>query len=71
MNYRKLGRSDLEVSEISFGCWTLGGLNWVNGQPNGWANVDEDEATEAVKAGLDDWIDPRSRAVSTATPPTS
>ena len=53
MNYRKLGRSDLEVSEISFGCWTLGGLNWVNGQPNGWANVDEDEVVEAVKAGLD------------------
>jgi aryl-alcohol dehydrogenase-like predicted oxidoreductase len=53
MNYRKLGRSDLEVSEISFGCWTLGGLNWVNGQPNGWANVDEDEVAEAVRAGLD------------------
>ena len=53
MDYRKLGKSDIEVSEISFGCWTLGGLNWVNGQPNGWANVDEDEVTEAVKVGLD------------------
>jgi aryl-alcohol dehydrogenase-like predicted oxidoreductase len=53
MQYRKLGRSDVKVSEISFGCWTMGGLNWVNGSPNGWANVNDDEVTTAVKAGLD------------------
>ncbi len=53
MKYRKLGRANLEVSEISFGCWTLGGLNWVNGIPNGWADVNEDEVTAAVKVGLD------------------
>jgi aryl-alcohol dehydrogenase-like predicted oxidoreductase len=53
MEYRKLGRADLKVSEISFGCWTMGGLNWVNGTPNGWANVDEDEVMAGVKVGLD------------------
>jgi len=53
MNYRKLGYSDVEVSEISLGCWTMGGLNWVNGNPNGWANVDEDEITEAVRVAID------------------
>jgi len=53
MNYRKLGNSDLEVSEISLGCWTMGGLNWVNGNPNGWANVDENEITDAVKLAVD------------------
>ena len=53
MNYRALGNSDLKVSEISFGCWTMGGLNWVNGQPNGWANVDEEEITKGIKAALD------------------
>jgi aryl-alcohol dehydrogenase-like predicted oxidoreductase len=31
----------------------MGGLNWVNGVPNGWANVDEDEIVRAIKAGLD------------------
>lgn len=41
------------VSEISLGCWTMGGLNWVNGHANGWANVDEDEITAAIKAGVD------------------
>jgi aryl-alcohol dehydrogenase-like predicted oxidoreductase len=53
MNYRTLGATDVKVSEVSFGCWTMGGLNWVNGQPNGWANVDEAEITAAIKTGLD------------------
>jgi myo-inositol catabolism protein IolS len=53
MKYRALGSSQVKVSEVSFGCWTMGGLNWVNGTPNGWANVDEDEVVRAIKAGLD------------------
>ena len=53
MNYRPLGTTDVKVSEISFGCWTMGGLNFVNGTPNGWANVNEDEITAGIKAALD------------------
>lgn len=53
MKYRKLGQSGIEVSEISLGCWTLGGLNWVNGSPNGWANVDATEVKRAIDYALD------------------
>ena len=53
MKYRKLGTSDIKVSEISLGCWTMGGLNWADGRPNGWANVNEDEITAAVKKAVD------------------
>jgi aryl-alcohol dehydrogenase-like predicted oxidoreductase len=31
----------------------MGGLNWVNGHANGWANVDEDEIVAAIKTGID------------------
>src|SRR5690606_13008868 len=53
MKYRKLGKSEIEVSEISLGCWTMGGLNWVNGDPNGWADVDEAQITEAVNFAIE------------------
>ncbi len=53
MKQRELGRSGVFVSEISLGCWTMGGLNWVDGTPNGWANVDEDEVMAAIKAGIE------------------
>lgn len=53
MQYRRIGVTDLKVSEISLGCWTLGGLNWVNGIPNGLANVDENEAIAAVNYAID------------------
>ena len=49
MRYRRIGRTSIEVSEIGFGCWTMGGLNWVDGHPNGWANVDEAAITQAIK----------------------
>jgi aryl-alcohol dehydrogenase-like predicted oxidoreductase len=53
MNYRNLGSTDVKVSEVSLGCWTMGGLNWVNGSANGWANVSEDEITAAIKKAID------------------
>ena len=48
MKYRKLGTSNIEVSEISLGCWTMGGLNWQNGTSIGWANVDEEEVRQGI-----------------------
>lgn len=53
MQYRELGKTGLKISEISLGCWTMGGLNWVDGQANGWANVDEDEVKKAIFYALD------------------
>lgn len=53
MKYRILGTTDIKVSEISLGCWTLGGLNWNNGYSCGWSEVDEKEATRAIHLGIE------------------
>lgn len=56
MEYRRLGTSDIKVSEISLGCWTLGGLNWVDGVANGWADVNEKDARNAIRWALDNGV---------------
>lgn len=56
MKYRKIGKTELEISEISLGCWTMGGLNWVNGDPNGWADVDENEIAEAINYAIENGV---------------
>lgn len=53
MRYRTLGKSGIRVSEVSLGCWTLGGPNWANGTPNGWAEVDEAEVKLALDHALE------------------
>ncbi|MFO7525445.1 MAG: aldo/keto reductase [Ignavibacteriaceae bacterium] len=56
MKYRRLGNTDVKVSEISLGCWTMGGLNWVNGVPNGWADVNEKEIEQAINYAIDSGV---------------
>jgi aryl-alcohol dehydrogenase-like predicted oxidoreductase len=44
MYYRRLGRTGIEVSEIGFGGWGIGG---------GWGRQDDAEATRALKRALE------------------
>ena len=45
MEYRQLGKSEVSVSTIVFGCWAIGGWRW-GGQ-------DEKEAIEAIHTAID------------------
>lgn len=45
MEYRKIGKSDLELSAITFGAWAAGG--WM------WGSTDRNDAIKAIKAGYD------------------
>ena len=56
MKYRTLGSSDLEVSEIGLGCWTLGGPSWKKGRSSGWSDVHFDEVQNAIKSAVDQGV---------------
>jgi len=50
---RVLGRSGIEVSEAGFGCWAIGGPLSLNGRPDGWGDVDDEESVAALRRGLE------------------
>jgi aryl-alcohol dehydrogenase-like predicted oxidoreductase len=50
---RVLGHSGIEVSDIGFGCWAIGGPVTMDGKPDGWGAVDDDESVAAVRRALE------------------
>ncbi|MGI8741283.1 MAG: aldo/keto reductase [Bryobacteraceae bacterium] len=45
MRYRKLGRTNFEVSEIGYGAWGIGGKQWLGG--------DDDESLQALRKAIE------------------
>jgi aryl-alcohol dehydrogenase-like predicted oxidoreductase len=51
---RKLGRSNIEVSAMGLGCWTIGGpWSGADGHAMGWGQVDDAESIRAIRRALD------------------
>ena len=48
MNHRRLGRTGLEVSEVGYGAWGIGGSGWLGAQ--------DDESLRALELALDSGI---------------
>ncbi|PJC61048.1 MAG: hypothetical protein CO025_01085 [Ignavibacteria bacterium CG_4_9_14_0_2_um_filter_37_13] len=48
MKYRKLGKTNLLVSEIGFGSWAIGGPVMAGDVPIGWGQVDDEISKKAI-----------------------
>ena len=48
MIYKRLGKSDIEISKIGFGCWALGG--------HGYGDINEKEIHRSIEHALDNGI---------------
>ena len=49
MEYRQLGRTGIQVSEIGFGAWAIGGATEAGGVPLGWGNTSDTESMAAIR----------------------
>lgn len=49
VHYRKLGNTDITVSEIGFGAWAIGGTADAAGTPLGWGRTSDDESLAAIR----------------------
>lgn len=49
MHYRKLGNTDITVSEIGFGAWAIGGRADAGGTPFGWGKTNDDDSLAAIR----------------------
>jgi aryl-alcohol dehydrogenase-like predicted oxidoreductase len=53
MRLKKLGNSGIEVSPMGLGCWAIGGLFRLFGEPDGWGEVDDAESVRAVRRAVE------------------
>lgn len=49
MHYRKLGSTNMTVSDIGFGGWAIGGHADAGGTPVGWGRTSDDESLAAIR----------------------
>ena len=62
MNYRRIGKTGLSVSEVGYGAWGIG--------KNGWIGASDDESLEALHRAIDlglNFIDTALEAMGSAT----
>ena len=49
MKYRKLGKSDIELSVVALGAWAIGGGTW-------WGDSDDNQSINAIHAAIDNGV---------------
>ncbi len=50
---RRFGRTDLQISEVGFGAWGIGGPSMAGETAIGWGDVDDGESVRALETAVD------------------
>jgi len=53
MEQRVLGNSGIAVSPLGLGCWAIGGAFTMDGQQDGWGQVDDAESIRAIRRAVE------------------
>ncbi len=53
MQYRKFGNTNLQVSEVGFGAWAIGGSAVVGNTPIGWGKADDKISKQAITTAIE------------------
>ena len=56
MKFRKFGNTNLQVSEIGFGAWAIGGNAMIGDVAIGWGKADDITSIEAINQSLNEGI---------------
>jgi len=53
MVYRAFGKTGWRVSQVGLGCWQFGGSIVLDGKPDGWSGVTDEESIATIKRAVE------------------
>lgn len=56
MKYRQFGRTNLQVSEVGFGAWAIGGASMVGNTPIGWGKTHDQDSIKALQTAFNQGV---------------
>ncbi len=53
MVYRAFGKTGWRVGQVGLGCWQFGGAIMLDGRPDGWSGVNDEESVATIKRAVE------------------
>jgi len=53
MDTRTFGKTGWQVSQVGVGCWQFGGTVMLDGKPDGWSGVSDEESLATIKRAVE------------------
>jgi aryl-alcohol dehydrogenase-like predicted oxidoreductase len=53
MVYHAFGKTGWQVSRVGLGCWQFGGAIMLDGRPDGWSGINDDESVATIQRAVE------------------